>query len=204
MARYRVLKDKDVRKELTDLLVDELEKQKELDGHPMRIIQEFTINSGNARIDVATINGLLSGYEIKSDADTLERLPSQIREYNKIFETITLVVGEKLLYNAIDIIPDWWGIILFKESKSGQLRLYKIRNAQYNHNQSIYHVLNLLHRDEILHFLNEQPRRSAFSYSKMNKRELCNIAAKNIPKANITSSIKNYIIASNRYIRSDQ
>lgn len=204
MARYRVLKDKDVRKELTDLLVDELEKQKELDGHPMRIIQEFTINSGNARIDVATINGLLSGYEIKSDADTLERLPSQIIEYNKIFETITLVVGEKLLYNAIDIIPDWWGIILFKESKSGQLRLYKIRTAQFNHNQSIYHVLNLLHRDEILHFLNEQPHRSAFNYSKMNKRELCNIAAKNIPKESITSSIKNYIIASNRYIRSDQ
>ena len=51
--------------------------------------------SGTVRIDVAVLNGEMCGYEIKSDRDTLERLPFQIEIYSKEFDKLTLVVGRR-------------------------------------------------------------------------------------------------------------
>ena len=39
------------------------------------VIDELGICQGSARIDMAVVNGSLNGYEIKSDLDTLARLP---------------------------------------------------------------------------------------------------------------------------------
>ena len=39
----------------------------------LRIVEEFGIEHGAIRIDIAVVNGLLHGYEIKSDRDTLLR-----------------------------------------------------------------------------------------------------------------------------------
>jgi hypothetical protein len=36
----------------------------------LRIIEELGVEHGAARIDIAVINGVLHGYEIKSDRDT--------------------------------------------------------------------------------------------------------------------------------------
>jgi hypothetical protein len=43
-----------------------------------RIVEEMGVWSGSVRIDIAIINGSLSGYELKSDRDTLDRLPHQL------------------------------------------------------------------------------------------------------------------------------
>ena len=32
-----------------------------------------------------------------------------MREYNAVFDKMTLVVGKHHLHNALDTIPDWWG-----------------------------------------------------------------------------------------------
>lgn len=74
------------------------------------ILQEFGCNA--ARIDVAVVNGALHGFEIKSDCDSLERLGTQIVEYSKIFDYMTLVSGKKLLEVARRKVPVWWGISL--------------------------------------------------------------------------------------------
>src|SRR4051812_32014446 len=42
------------------------------------VIDELGIAHAKARIDVAVINGCLHGFEIKSAADTLTRLPRQL------------------------------------------------------------------------------------------------------------------------------
>ncbi|EMS0078485.1 sce7726 family protein, partial [Escherichia coli] len=39
------------------------------------IIDEFTMNLGASRADIAVINGLIHGYELKSKSDNLLRLP---------------------------------------------------------------------------------------------------------------------------------
>jgi hypothetical protein len=39
----------------------------------VRIIEELGISHGSCRIDIAVVNGMIHGYEIKSDQDTLQR-----------------------------------------------------------------------------------------------------------------------------------
>ena len=60
-----------------------------------RIIHELGIDFGSNRVDVAVVNGIIHGYEIKSDCDTLDRLPRQIQSYNKLFERMTVVTARK-------------------------------------------------------------------------------------------------------------
>lgn len=77
---------------------------------PTIIVDELPICWGDTRIDVAVINGQLHGYEIKSDCDSIERLPRQVELYGKIFDKVTLVCSKRLLSKAIAIIPTWWGL----------------------------------------------------------------------------------------------
>jgi len=57
------------------------------------------------------VNGKLHGYEIKSDADTLKRLPAQAEVYSAVFDLVTIVVGEHHLDTVRAIVPEWWGIV---------------------------------------------------------------------------------------------
>jgi len=61
---------------------------------------------GDARIDLAVVNGKLHGYEIKSDADTLKRLPAQAEVYSAVFDLVTIVVGEHHLDTVRAIVPE--------------------------------------------------------------------------------------------------
>src|SRR4051812_39679450 len=80
--------------------------------HPAKIIEEFSVCDGAARVDLAAINGVMHGFEIKSDLDSLTRLPHQMELYSSVFDKITLVVGTTHLYHAFHMIPDWWGVIV--------------------------------------------------------------------------------------------
>ncbi len=39
------------------------------------VLDELGLRHGTCRVDIAVVNSLLHGYEIKSDADNLARLP---------------------------------------------------------------------------------------------------------------------------------
>ena len=53
--------------------------QQHIDNHDTLILDELGVRHGTARIDIVVINGVMHGYEIKSDRDTLNRLPEKIR-----------------------------------------------------------------------------------------------------------------------------
>ena len=74
------------------------------------IVEELGLCRGTVRADMAVINGILKGYEIKSDRDTLTRLANQAGTYNRIFDTLTIVVADRHLERTEQIIPSWWGI----------------------------------------------------------------------------------------------
>jgi hypothetical protein len=74
------------------------------------IVEEMGIYQGDFRIDIAVVNGKMTGYEIKSDRDTLSRLAAQAKAYSAIFDEIHLVVGIRHLDAATAIIPEWWGV----------------------------------------------------------------------------------------------
>lgn len=73
-------------------------------------LEEMVIPGRDTRIDLAVVNGYLHGFEIKSEVDTLRRLPSQSDSYNAIFDQISLVVAARHFKTAMALVPEWWGI----------------------------------------------------------------------------------------------
>lgn len=144
-------KDREIRQELVRKLEDAYR-----DDPEHKIVEELGINHGSVRADVAVINGMMDCYEIKSDRDTLSRLPEQIRAYNAVFDKVTLVVGFAHLYEALEMIPDWWGVTIAKTDKQGGILLNNIREANYNTNKDKDAIARLLWREEALRILAEK------------------------------------------------
>lgn len=110
------------------------------------IVQELGLDSGRIRVDVAVINGLLAGYEIKSDSDTLLRLPAQRDVYNDVFDRVMLVAGPRHIERATEAIPEFWGILVADPSVDGSLRLH--RPANMNEHRNPRRLAQLLWRAE--------------------------------------------------------
>ena len=119
----------------------------------LRIVEELGVMHGAARVDVAVVNGVLHGYEIKSDKDTLFRLEEQIDAYNAVFDEITIVVGKSHLYEAINMVPDWWGVMIAKIVENDLVMFNTIRVASDNPEKNGVAIASLLWRDEALELL---------------------------------------------------
>jgi len=133
----------------------EVLKKKHARDKELRIIDELGVKHGSVRIDIAVINGIMHGYEIKSDRDTLARLPEQMAEFNTVFDQLTLVVGKQHLYQAIHIVPDWWGITIARINAKGKVIFQTIREPEDNKEQDKVSMARLLWREEALRILEE-------------------------------------------------
>jgi hypothetical protein len=131
------------------------------------IIEEFGLCQGNARIDIAVINGAIYGFEIKSEKDTLRRLPGQKRIYNDVFDYITIVSSTNHLQNIIKQVPEWWGLHEV-QSTSKNIKIVKRRVCKKNRKVNSQALVQLLWRDEVFdilkrrnihHGLSGKPRR---------------------------------------------
>jgi len=117
-----------------------------------KIVEEMGVWSGSVRIDIAVINGELSGFELKSDRDTLERLPVQANLYSRVFDRVVLVAGSRHSDKALELIPDWWGLISASSTTAG-VELTHVRSAGLNPSPDPYLVAQLLWKDEALGIL---------------------------------------------------
>jgi hypothetical protein len=149
--------DKIIRKALRDLLLKEVAWYRR-QGRSAEIIEELGIQHGTARIDIALINGVMHGYEIKSDCDTLERLPEQVQEFNTVFDKLTIIVGKRHLYHAVHVVPDWWGITVAKFDNANRLVLQVIREPEKNTWQVGVSIARLLWKNEALQILERRNR----------------------------------------------
>lgn len=118
------------------------------------VLHELGICQGEFRIDVAVVNGALHGYEIKSDRDTLGRLPAQSAAYGRVFDTVTLVVGTSHLQAALEVVPEWWRV-LAASADSGQPALRPVRTGGRNPAPDPLAVAQLLWRDELVTLLEQ-------------------------------------------------
>ena len=117
-----------------------------------RIVEELGLCQGIARVDLAVVNGTIHGYEIKSERDTLARLPGQAEVYNRVLDHVTIVTA---LTHADDIrafVPEWWGIWTVLDDQ-GEVRLEPLRDSARNPEVSAFALAQLLWRDEALQAL---------------------------------------------------
>lgn len=141
--------DKDIR----ELLLKKFTQLKEFTDDPTTVvIQELDVCLGYARVDIAVINGKLHGFEIKSEQDTLERLPSQIEAYCSLFDTMTIIVGENHIDKVIQLVPEWWGIYCVIKNKN-ELSLKRIRQPKINKNIDCLSLAQLLWKEELIELL---------------------------------------------------
>lgn len=84
-----------------------------------KIVEELGLRQGEVRVDVAVVNGVLKGYEIKSPADTLRRLPTQVEVYSQVLDFATIVLAEVHRKDAYEIIPAWWEVIVATGAADG-------------------------------------------------------------------------------------
>ncbi|MEJ9216860.1 sce7726 family protein [Paenibacillus glucanolyticus] len=142
------------------------------DSTDTRIINELGINFGQSRIDVAVVNGIIHGYEIKSESDNLNRLSNQISHYNMLFERVTMVVDKKHLEEVNRVVPSWWGITVVK-NVNGEITLIQKRKGRRRTSQDKHTLLRLLWKEDLESFVDYLGYPKAMK--KMKKNDLYNI-----------------------------
>jgi hypothetical protein len=161
-----MLTDFDIRKKLIEKI------NKENQGKHYRVIEELVICDGIGRADIVLANGMLHGYEIKSDCDTLDRLANQIECYDKTFDKITIVVGKKFANSIQNYVPKHWGIEIAYMNRFGNISIKRIRAPQKNNHISLNNLLDLLWNPEIKSLLKENKIRGFSKKDRAGLKEL--------------------------------
>ncbi|TDR32155.1 sce7726 family protein [Hydromonas duriensis] len=89
--------------EIREILISFLSK-KYSDEADVAFIKELFIEQFKQRADLVLANGKLVTYEIKSELDSLNRLPAQLESYTKHFEETIVVCAEKHVEKVKEII----------------------------------------------------------------------------------------------------
>lgn len=134
-----MLYDKDIREPLFDFLEDYFGR--------VRILEEKRM--GRSRADLVMIlPHYLVGIEIKSDADTYQRLSRQVKDYNEYYDRNYVVAGSSHGHHIEEHVPDWWGIITV-ELMDGRVDFYMLRKAKDNPHVNLKKKLTILWRPEL-------------------------------------------------------
>jgi hypothetical protein len=111
-------------------------------------LDEFWIPRSHERADVAVIGRMMAAYEIKTDRDTLRRLPRQADAYGRIFDRCTAVVAAKHAAAATEMLPEWWGVT--EVSVNGSVSFHEKRAARPNPGVDPEILIRLLWRAEVV------------------------------------------------------
>lgn len=185
-------RDIDIRTTLNSFLVDKFSYDKST-----RIVHELNVCYGSARADIAAINGAMHGYEIKSESDTLDRLPQQMEQYNKVFDYMNIVCCENYLSGVEKLIPEWWGIYIASFDNNQELTISTYKKPSMNKSIDPFSLAQFLQKNEIVSILIELGAEKKIS--RLPKYILWEELSKNLP----LECIKNHVrfILKNREIR---
>ncbi len=119
------------------------------------VLDELGFCRGQMRIDLAVVDDLLHGYEIKSDRDSLRRLGGQVERYGRVLDRATLVVGDHHLTDALDIVPVWWGVLGIRLGRNAP-RFVIVRRARKNPQRDARSLVELLWLDDAIALLEQR------------------------------------------------
>jgi hypothetical protein len=119
------------------------------------ITEEFCLRKVRTDLVVGLpSSGDLHGFEIKSGADSLTRLKTQIPGYDAVCSFNWVVIHPKWLDAILAALPAHWGILLAEEEG-----INAYRPAKRNVNQKIRDVLSVIWKAELLALLTRHKQR---------------------------------------------
>lgn len=109
------------------------------------LVAAFEIKVNNSRVDFLTINSNTSSFEIKSELDNLSKLSKQMADYMLAFEYNYLVIDERHIERAKNLLPESFGLWCYKKG-----RYQKLKKALYNDKMNPEVQLKLLTKQELV------------------------------------------------------
>lgn len=139
MAGVGVLHDAQIRDDLCDYFEQKYGK--------VRFFDELSMGRSRADLVLVTEKGLI-GVEIKSDADTYQRLSRQVPDYDRFFDCNFVAVGTSHARHIKEHVPEYWGIVTV-ERDGEVIDCYLMREAAQNPRAKLANQLSLLWRREM-------------------------------------------------------
>lgn len=113
------------------------------------IVHELGLAHARSRIDVAVVNGLIHGFEIKGTNDSLERLQHQLDIYIQSLQKLTMVVAERHVEQVMKTAPCWCGVIAVTRGKREAVNFERVQASKRNQLVDRYMMAHLLWRNEV-------------------------------------------------------
>ena len=147
-----MLRDSDIRDGLCEYL--------EIQYGKVRFFEELTMGKSRADIVMVTDEGLF-GIEIKSDADTYQRLERQVKDYDRFFDYNIVVVGTTHAVHIREHVPEYWGVLTV-EMVDDELDVYELRKPALSPKAKLINQMHFLWKSEMRHI---QDAEGLYKYS---------------------------------------
>lgn len=157
---------------------------------------ELGLCLGATRVDVAAINGHLTGCEIKGAQDRLTRLPHQVELYGQVLDYAILVAEARFAALAFDYVPAWWGVWQ-AEDIEGDVVVRELRRPKKNPSTVPLSVAQLLWRDEVYDELLQ--RDAAQGFARATRWRLWEALVELLPPAELARVVRQRLKARHKW-----
>ena len=162
------------------------------------IINEFTIGNFSRRVDLAIIdNNDLLGFEVKSEADSLQRLEGQTQKYLKYFDKVIVVAAAKHIPKILNLVPN-------------NVAVWEINNNSIITVRQRGKKIKVTNKDDILELMKVNELRKLSKLLKMKAKtqgrkdvtaSLLTIATEKLRNATINSIKKRYSLTTSLFLQ---
>ncbi|PQA59853.1 sce7726 family protein [Siphonobacter curvatus] len=90
------------------------------------LFSEF--RAGISQLDLLIVNGTTTAYEIKTELDSLSRLPVQLNSYTEMFDKTFVVTHEAFAVKVERLLPESAGLMVLNQNN----RLFTLKEARSN------------------------------------------------------------------------
>ncbi len=144
-------------------------------GERLRIFEELVIGKSRADAIIVKENEII-GVEIKSDKDSLVRLKTQVKNYERFCNKCYLATGIHYIDRIEEVLPKYWGIFDITRDEEGKLHIEMYREAGPIEGErpknKLKNQMNLLWRSELISIVKKY---KLGGVTKRNKIELKNL-----------------------------
>ncbi|MCM1468511.1 MAG: sce7726 family protein [Alistipes sp.] len=144
-------------------------------GERLRIFEELVIGKSRADAILVKENEIL-GFEIKSDKDSLVRLTTQVKNYERFCDKCYIVTGVHYIDKIENAVPEHWGIYDIAKDEEGNLHIEMFREAERNPKErpttKLKNQMNLLWRSELIRIVKTYKMGGVTTRNKKQLRDL--------------------------------